>query len=317
MHDLAIVFVSHGEVEWVRPCLTSVFRHAGDCTLDVVVVCNGDDGSAELVEREFSSARVIRCENRGFAHACNTGLRTCDARYALLQNVDTEVRSGTYTNLVAALDRRPAVGAAGVVQVGPSGAVLPTMRNFPSVRRALAETLGSERWPVRKVRIGERVLDTRMYERDQVCDWISGSFLALRGAALEEVGLLDERFFLYSEELDLCLRLKQAGWGVHHLPVMRIVHHANRGYLSSHLEAQGAYARLQFAEKHFSWPRRFAFDAALALGYVIRGVLPLGGSRAAARRRAARASLRVILGIEAPPFRALHRAPGVANGGAS
>ena len=305
MHDLSIVLVSHAEVDWLQPCLRSVFAHAGDCAMDVVVVCNGDDGSAELVEREFPSARVIRCENRGFAHACNMGLRTGDTRYALLQNVDTEVRSGTYAHMVAALDARPEVGAAGVVQVEPDGGLLPTMRNFPSVARALGEALGSESWPIRSSWVGERVLDRGMYDTEQACDWISGSFLVLRSEALREVGLLDERFFLYSEELDLCLRLRQAGWGVRHLPVMTILHHANRGSGSSRLEAQNAYARRQFAEKHFSPVRRLAFGAALALGYAARGILPLGDSRSAARRRAARASLRVVLGAARPPFEAV------------
>lgn len=317
MHDLAIVLVSHSEVQWLSPCLASVLAHTGDCAVDVVVVCNGDDGSAELVEHEFPAARVIRCENHGFAHACNTGLRTCDARYALLMNVDTEVRSGTFTDLVAALDSRPGVGAAGVVQVGPGGEVLPTMRHFPSVTRALGEALGSERWPIRSARLGERMLDPGMYATEQACDWISGSFLALRRETLEEVGLLDERFFLYSEEADLCLRLTQAGWGVRHVPVMTILHHANRGSSSSRLHAQSAYAKRQFAEKYFALPRRFAYNAALVLGYAIRGLVPLGGSRAADRRRAARASVRVMLGIEPPPFEALSRAHSTGDGRAS
>ena len=315
MHDLAIVLVSHSEARWLSPCLTSVLAHAGECAVDVVVVCNGDDGSAELVESQFPAVRAIRCENRGFAHGCNTGLRTCDARYVLLLNVDTEIRSGTFADLLRALDARPSVGAAGVVQVGTEGDVLPTMRRFPSVRRALGEALGSERWPIQSQRLGERLLDLRQYETERECDWIPGSFLALRREALDEVGLLDERFFLYSEELDLCLRLDQAGWSVRHLPVMTIVHHTNRGYLSSRLVAQSAYARRQFAEKHFSPSRRLAYDGALALGFALRGLLPLGGSRSSARRRAARASLRVVIGAGPPPFEGQSHAPALADGG--
>jgi hypothetical protein len=306
VHDLAIILVSHSEARWLRPCLTSVFEHGNDLdALDVVVVCNGDDGSAELIEDEFPSVRVIRSENRGFAHACNTGLRTCDSRYVLLQNVDTEVRTGSYADLVRAMDERPQVGAAGVVQVGPNGEVLPTIRNFPSVTRAFAEALASERWPIWSTRLGERVLELDSYDAEQTCDWVSGSFLALRREALEDVGLLDERFFLYSEEPDLCIRLKRDGWHVRHLPVMTILHHANRSFENSRLEAQNAYARHQFAEKHFSLPRRLAFDAALALGYGVRGVLPFGDSRSAERRRAARASFCVVVGSKPPPFESL------------
>jgi N-acetylglucosaminyl-diphospho-decaprenol L-rhamnosyltransferase len=302
MHDLAVVLVSHREIAYLRACLESVFGHQGTCDMEVVLVCNGDDGSAELAEHEFPAVRVLRSENRGFAHACNTGLQTCRARFALLQNVDTEVRDGVYSELVTALDARPRVGAAGVLQVDPSGALLPTMRRFPSVARTLAEAFGSERWPVGSSSAGERILDPMPYRSEHRCDWISGSFLALRLEALDEVGMLDERFFLYAEELDLCLRLDRAGWEIRHLPVMTVLHHANRGQENPRLEAQGAYARRQFSAKHFPAPRRLAFDTALALGYAVRGVVPLGDSRSSARRRAARASLRVILGRERPPF---------------
>ena len=302
MHDLAIVLVSHSEAPWLRSCLVSVLAHTGGCAVDVVVVCNGNDGSAEIVEQDFTNVRAIRCENRGFAHACNTGLRTCDARYALLLNVDTEVRAGTFSDLVAALDERPSVGAAGVVQVTPTGEVHPTMRRFPTVLRALGEAFGSERWPLRPASFGEREFDRSRYESEQACDWMSGSFLVLRREALDDVGLLDERFFLYAEEPDLCLRLKQGGWEVRHLPVMTIVHHADRGSEDRRLEAQAAYARRQLAEKHFSPLRCRAFVAALALRYALRGAMPVGASRSAGKRRAARGALRVLLGIEPPPF---------------
>jgi len=301
MHDLAIVLVSHNEVLWLRACLTSVLASAGDCAVDVVVVCNGSDGSAELVEREFPAVRVLRCENRGFAHANNTGLRTCDARYALLLNVDTEVRSGAFADLVRALDTRPRAGAAGVRQVGPGGEVLPTMRNFPSVTRTLGEAVGAERWPIRRACLGERVLDLERYKTEQRCDWLSGSFLALRSKALHDIGLLDERFFLYREEPDLCLRLQRAGWEVRHLPVMTILHHAGRGGISARMAAQDAFARLQYARKHFPALRRAAYVSSLGFGYLIRACAPSRGEKAG-RRSANWSALKVLLGFERPPF---------------
>ena len=118
--------------------------------------------------------------------------------------------------------------------------------------------------------------------------------------ALQSAGLHDERFFLYSEEPDLGLRVKQAGWDVRHLPVMTVVHHAGREGTDPKLKSQDAYSRLQFAQKHFSSPHRAAYRGALALGNLLRAVAP--GHARGEQRRAARAALRVLAGLDGPPF---------------
>lgn len=299
MTDLAIILVSHNGDRWLRPCLTSVFEHAGDCKIDVVVVNNADDGTAEVV-RDYPRVRIIRCENRGFAHANNRALLTSTARYALFLNVDTEVLDGTFTELVEAMDERPAVGLAGVRQVSPEGDVAPTIRRFPSALRSLGEALGSEHFPFHATWLGERELDLALHDGEFSCDWTSGSFLIARREALQSAGLMDERFFLYSEEPDLSLRVKKAGWDVRHLPVMTVLHHVDRDRADPKLAAQDAYSRIQFAEKHFSAPHRTAYRGALALGYVLRGAPP--GRARSDQRHAARAALRVLAGLDGPPF---------------
>src|SRR5262249_42690269 len=153
-----------------------------------------------IVADGFPWVRLVRCENRGFAHANNQGLATCDARYMLFLNVDTEILEGTFAKLVAALDVRPRVGLAGVRQLGAHGEVAASMRRFPNAARALGEALGSERLPVRTSWSGERVLDRALYDTERRCDWTSGSFLVARRRVIDEVGPMDERFFLYSEE---------------------------------------------------------------------------------------------------------------------
>ena len=300
MTDLAIILVSHNGDRWLRPCLTSVFDHVGDCDVDAVVVNNADDRTAEIVTGEFPRVRLIRCENRGFAHANNRALLVSTARYALFLNVDTEILEGTFEQLVRALDERPTVGLAGVRQVSPEGTVAPTIRRFPNAIRSLGEALGSEHFPFRATWLGERELDLALHDREYSCDWTSGSFLIARREALQSAGLMDERFFLYSEEPDLSLRVKKAGWDVRHLPVMTVLHHAGRERADPRLAAQDAYSRIQFAEKHFSAPHRTAYKGALALGYVLRGA-PSGRARSD-QRHAARAALRVLTGLDGPPF---------------
>lgn len=295
--DLAVVIVSSNTAHFLPACLGSLFARAGDVELEAVVVCNADDGSAELVERDFPSARVVRCENRGFAHGNNRGLLVCDARYVLFLNPDTEILEGTLAELVALLDRRPELGLAGVRQLTPDGVLYPTIRRFPTVGRALAASLGYERWPVRPRGLGERELDPAAYDRETPCDWTTGAFMLARREAIQAAGLMDERFFLYSEEPDLCLRIKAGGWEVRHLPQLTILHHAGKGGVDARLAAQDAFSRVQYARKHSSPSRTVALRAALGLGYLVRWALGSG-----AQRRAQRAAFRVVAGLDGPPF---------------
>src|SRR5215471_12565770 len=106
--DLAIIVVSTNEANWLEPCLRTVFEHVGDARLDVVVVDNeSTDGTRELVGTAFPAARVVPSTNRGFAHANNRAAMTCDARYVLFLNPDTQIIDGTFGDLVTMLDQRP------------------------------------------------------------------------------------------------------------------------------------------------------------------------------------------------------------------
>jgi hypothetical protein len=129
----------------------------------------------------------------------------------------------------------------------PEAELFPTIRRFPNAVRAVFEALGSERSPFRASWLGERELDLGRYEHEIACDWTSGSFLLVRREALESAGLFDERFFIYSEETDLCLRIKAAGWEIRHLPTMTILHHAQKAGANPKMEAQLAFAGLQYA----------------------------------------------------------------------
>jgi GT2 family glycosyltransferase len=303
MDDLAVIVVSTNEAQWLRACLTSVFEHRGACSLDVVVADNGStDGTAELVTEEFPQARVVACVNRGFAHANNRALETTNARYALFLNPDTEIQTGTFEALLRHLDEHREVGLAGVIQVTPEGDIYPTVRYFPNALRAFGQALGSERLPFRAQMLRERDLDLDRYTRVLECDWTSGSFMLARREALESAGFLDERFFIYSEEPDLCLRIKRAGWKVCHLPAMTIVHHAGKGGMRPKMWAQDAYTRMQHARKHFSPVHRRVYTAALGLGYATRALAPGRDASCSGRRNAARAALRVMIGLDRPPF---------------
>jgi N-acetylglucosaminyl-diphospho-decaprenol L-rhamnosyltransferase len=297
---LSVIIVSANSASWLRPCLTTVYERGGDVQLDVVVVAAGcTDETVPLVEREFPQARTISCENRGFAYANNCALRTVDADWILLLNPDTEILEGSFANIIARLKSRPNVGLVGVRQVTADGQLFPTIRRFPNAIRSLFEAVGSEHFPFRASWLGERELDLSVYQRDVACDWTSGSFMLLRREALQSAGLMDERFFLYCEETDLCLRVKQAGWEIRHFPYLTILHHANKEGWNPRLDAQAAYAKRQYFKKHLSPAHRLSATAALFLGYAVRSALGRGDP---GRRASSRAALSTLLGLSPPPF---------------
>ena len=160
---------------------------------------------------------MLRAPNRGFAAGNNVGIERARGRYVLLLNPDVEVRSGTFAELVGELDARPEVGIASVVQRGTDGELQLSMRRFPTPARDLGESLFASRWPVLRS-LQELEVDAERYRREVSPDWVVGSFLCARAEAVEEIGPMDERFFLYSEEIDWCLRARNAGWDIRHLP---------------------------------------------------------------------------------------------------
>ena len=221
-------------------------------------------------------------ENLGFGHANNCAAITCDAPYVLFLNPDTEILEGTFGDLVGAMERKPDVGLTGVIQQTADGATIPTIRYFPSLTRSLCEAFGSEQWPVRPHWARGRELDMTRYAFELDCDWTSGSFMLARREALLAAGLLDERFFMYSEEPDLCLRMKRAGWRVRHLPDDD--HPSPR-------QGRGPSENGRAGRLHQAPVRPEALQQAIRLGIHGRGrrrICPAGGVTARRGRRQAR-----------------------------
>ncbi len=304
MVDLAIIVVSANDAHWLEDCLSSAIERAGDATLEVIVVDNGSaDATCGLIASRFPQVQVVSQANRGFAAGNNRGLEQAYARYLLLLNPDTQVVDGTFGELVRMMDASPETGVVGVRQIHPDGTLCKSIHRFPTVTRALGDALSSERWPIQPAWACEREVDPSVYARESECDWPTGSFLLVRREALLSAGLLDERFFLYCEEPDLCMRVKRAGWRVLHLPQMTIIHHAGKAGIQPRMLAQEAYSRKQYATKHFGGGYRRMYLAALGARHLIRAASPHPrGPDARARRAAARLAFLTLTGRSAPPF---------------
>jgi N-acetylglucosaminyl-diphospho-decaprenol L-rhamnosyltransferase len=300
--DMAVIIVSYNSAGWIRACLRSVFGRLGRLGADVVVVdAESRDQTVDIVAAEFPAVRLIRSRNRGFGYANNRALMTCDARYVLFLNPDTEILDGSLSGLINALDRRPSVGLIGVRQVNGDGDLDPTIRYFPNALRALGDNFSAERLPGRPRWLGEREINPALYDTEVECDWTSGSFMLARREALESSGFFDERFFMYSEETDLCKRIKAAGWEVRHLPSMTIRHYGADVTVDPSLESLQFHSRIAYARKHFSRIHRALYFAVVALALALRSVYAGRGELARRRREASRAAVKTILGRSPVP----------------
>jgi GT2 family glycosyltransferase len=305
--DLSFVIVTHDGREMALRTLRSARGALGDLRAEWIVVDSASsDGTPEAIECEFDDVEVMRVPNRGFAAGNNVGMAWARGRYVLLLNPDVEVLEGSFAALVAALDSRPDVGIASVIQRGDDGELQYSMRRFPSPARDLGESLFAARWPFFRS-LQELDMDRGRYARETSAEWVVGAFLCARAEAVASIGSMDEGFFLYSEEIDWCLRAHQRGWDVRHLPLMTVTHHAGRRD-SGDLMAQLAHSRSLFAAKHHGRLGAFGIRAALALGHVLRIALrvPAALFSAGSRERigAEAGALRVLLGLGEPPLRA-------------
>ncbi len=227
MPELEVVIVSHGAEALLRRCLRSLAEHPpSEGEMRVTIVDSGSpDGTPEMVEREFPDVRLLRRGNIGFSAANNLVLRESEAEAVLLLNPDTEVYAGTLDNALARLRSEPRIGMVGVKLVTESGELdHACKRSFPTPLSALAHFTGIGRGEGAGASLSQyRATHLGDDEPGQV-DAVNGAFMLCRAEAVREVGLLDEGYWLYMEDLDWCHRFWDAGWKVFYEPAGTALH---------------------------------------------------------------------------------------------
>lgn len=224
----SVFIVSYNTVGLLRQCLASLAASEASFEYEVFVVDNvSADGSADMVRREFPGVRLIANDvNVGFAAANNQAYRESTGEFLFLLNPDAVVRPGAIASAVAFMEAHPEAGMCGGRICNPEGGLEPSARRFPGVFSNFFILSGlSSRYPDSPL-FGRA--DYKWFDHRSAIevDWVPGAFTAIRRTMLEQTGFFDERFYLYYEETDLCLRAHRAGWKVYFIPEAEIVHDA-------------------------------------------------------------------------------------------
>lgn len=225
--DLSVIIVSHGAEGLLRRCLLSLRAHppAGAAMRVTVVDSGSADGTPDMVEREFPEVRLIRQGNIGFSAANNLALREDEAAAQMLLNPDTEVYAGTLDAALARLWSEPRIGMVGVKLVTESGELdHACKRSFPTPLAALAHFTGVGRGEGAGSALSQYRATHLDDDEPGEVDAVNGAFMLCRREAVQEVGLLDEGYWLYMEDLDWCARFWAAGWKVFYEPAGVALH---------------------------------------------------------------------------------------------
>jgi len=255
------VVVNYNAGEHLLRCLGSVFGAAGEAVVSVVIVDNDShDGSAQRACDAFPDVALIaNGDNRGFASASNQGMAAGGADWVFVLNPDTEIASGTLGGLLDLASSRPDAGVIGVLVRDPDGALYPSARKVPTLAEATGHALIG---PFKKDNRFSRAYTMGAWDRtsEREVDWVSGSCMLVRRAALDRVGAFDPSFFMYAEDADLCKRMREAGYTVLFTPDMEILHDhglSTRG--SRRMVWEHSRSIYHFFEKHYAkgWRRAF------------------------------------------------------------
>ena len=275
--DLSIIIVNRNTRELLRACLRSIASLPDVVRCEVIVVDNGStDGSAEIVTSDHPDVRLIRNEtNTGFAFPNNQGLRVARGRHVLLLNSDTEVRPCALERLVRYLDGHPTVGACGPRLLNADGSLQRSCFSFPSPWRHLCDMLDLGRLLPRS-RIFANQRDWFEHTTTAPVDWLMGAALVVRREVVERVGILDERFSLYCNELDWCYRIHQAAWEVHFVHDAEVVHHcgATRRNEDRDFRLQSEFLRNHFdyIQKHYGIGGLLWYRLWMVVGFGLRAI---------------------------------------------
>ncbi len=238
MLDLSIIIVNYNTCDLLRDCLSSIYRSQAGIAFEVIVIDNASpDNSVEMVSTEFPQVElIVSLANSGYACANNLGLRRAGflglgqaaphaPRYALLLNPDTVLPPMALADMVAFMDERTDIGAAGPKLVKLDGSLdLACRRSFPTPEVSFYRMLGLSKLFPHSRRFGRYNMTYANPDELLEVDAVVGAFMLVRREAIDQAGLLDENYFMYGEDLDWAYRIKMKGWKIFYNPAVTVTH---------------------------------------------------------------------------------------------
>jgi len=256
--------VNWNAVQFLLECLRSIACGRHQHTSEIIVVDNAStDGSPEAVQREFPNVTLIcNDSNLGFAKANNIAISKSIGRYICLINPDVIVSGGCLDRMAAYMDQHPSIGILGPQILNPDSTIQFSCRRFPSLGNSLCRAMALDTVFSRFPFFGDPLMMSWTHDTIRPVDVLSGCFWMVRRETIEEVGLLDEKFFMYSEDLDYCKRCWQKGWEIVYFPDVTALHYgaASSSHMPVRFEIEGLKATLRYWKKHHSRPARMAFS---------------------------------------------------------
>ncbi|MDY7080228.1 MAG: glycosyltransferase family 2 protein [Chloroflexota bacterium] len=266
--DVSIIIVNWNTRDLLAQCLQSVYDTEGDLDLEVIVVDNAStDGSVEMARQDFPQVQIIaNAENVGFVQANNQAIAHCQGRYLLLLNSDAKALPGSLDKTVRFMNEHPNAGIAGVRLLNPDGTFQASYTPFPTLWREFLILSGLGRLLVRSTFPSFGPQTEKGAQR--IKGYMEGAYLMARREAVGQAGGLDERIFMYAEEVDWCYRFHQTGWEVWYLPQAPVIHYGGQStkQRQSRMEAELYRSRVYFFRKHYGR------TAALCLRTMIYGM---------------------------------------------
>jgi N-acetylglucosaminyl-diphospho-decaprenol L-rhamnosyltransferase len=273
---LALAIINYNTVSDLRACLSSVRDNLGD--IRTVVVDNGSsDGSREMVVAEFPWAHLEHNPgNPGYASACNRALRSTSEPYVFILNSDVEFVEDGLEEILDYMDCHPDVGVLGPMVLNSDGTVQMSCRRFPSMLENVVHGFLGEIWRGNPFTISYHM---KGIERRKPCnvDWVSGAAMLLRRDAAEKMGGFDEVYFMYVEDVDLCWRMRQGGYGAVYHPAFRLIHHIGSASSQQSLRMLYQHHRsmyIFFRKRYRGW-KGLALTPLIVVGLAARFILEL------------------------------------------
>ncbi len=273
--DLSVVIVNYNVKYFLDQCLQSVFGAGKSLEMEVFVVDNNSvDGSNEMLAEKYPGVKLIaNQENFGFSKANNQAIKQSKGRYVLLLNPDTILEDDTLVKVVEFMDKHPEGGALGVKMIDGKGRFLPeSKRSLPTPSVAFYKIFGlAALFPKSKV-FGKYHLGFLDNEEVHDVEVLSGAFMLLRAETLNKIGLLDEDFFMYGEDIDLSYRIIKGGYRNYYFPKTRIIHYKGESTKKNSVNYVLVFynAMLIFAQKHFSTKNAKIFSMLIKLAVYLR-----------------------------------------------